>query len=254
MTKKCLSNSCGRYFHDECAKTNKLFRKEVSATGSVKYLCPLHTCLTCWSETRIPATITTTDGNVKAEINETNSNLTHQSMAAFKGRFMKCVRCPTAYHVGDFCMAAGSVVLSGCNIICPNHFQLVKNTAQHARVNVTWCFVCCNNNDLIGCNKCPAAYHYKCIGSPPTDLNLPASKIQQLKDAVTASKRSLSPEPNKAMNASGDSCGLDQHSPTTSCNSVNSVNSVTVTNWTCEDCVQGKRLLYGQIVWAKVGE
>jgi hypothetical protein len=68
---------------------------------------------------------------------------------ASKGRFMKCVRCPTAYHVGDFCIAAGSVQLAGYNIICPNHFQPIKNNSQHNRMNVTWCFVCCKGGELL---------------------------------------------------------------------------------------------------------
>ena len=62
-------------------------------------------------------------------------------------------------------------------------------------MNVTWCFVCCKGGDLLGCDCCPAAYHYDCLENQP------------------------------------------------------SVSS----SWSCDDCVKGKRILHGEIVWAKIG-
>jgi hypothetical protein len=58
------------------------------------------------------------------------------------GRLYRCVRCPTAYHVGDFCLAAGSVNLGGYHILCSNHFTPVKTHKHHQRINVSWCFSC----------------------------------------------------------------------------------------------------------------
>lgn len=58
---------------------------------------------------------------------------------------MRCVRCPTAYHIGDFCIGAGSLDLPGYNIVCPKHFKRSKsNKAVHSHVNVSWCFSCNN--------------------------------------------------------------------------------------------------------------
>lgn len=60
-------------------------------------------------------------------------------------RLLRCVRCPTAYHVGEFCIGAGSLNLPGYNIVCPKHFKPSKsNKAVHSHVNVSWCFSCNN--------------------------------------------------------------------------------------------------------------
>lgn len=80
-----------------------------------------------------------------------------------RGRFIQCIRCPTAYHQGEHCLAAGSLVLNSSYIICPAHFKPIKGQSQHNRVNVTWCFVCCESGDLVGCSRCPAAYHATCL-------------------------------------------------------------------------------------------
>jgi hypothetical protein len=239
ITKKCASNGCGRYYHDECAKTNPFFRRETSSSSSsgnsIKYICPSHACSTCLAEH-------------KSSINNDENN--HQSMAAYKGRFLKCVRCTNAYHVGDFCIPAGSIILAGCNIICPDHFQPIKSQSHHNRVNVTWCFVCCKSHDLIGCSKCPAAYHLNCLDNPPTDIVIPAS----LKQKYDVNNKQLSPGRNN--NTSTDHSPSSEHSASTfsSTNTIISANSVLSTNWICEDCLIGKRPLNGQIIWAKVGK
>lgn len=58
------------------------------------------------------------------------------------GRLLRCVRCPTAYHTGDFCIAAGSENLPGNNIVCSKHFQPNRTQKYHTHINVSWCFVC----------------------------------------------------------------------------------------------------------------
>lgn len=58
------------------------------------------------------------------------------------GRLLRCVRCPTAYHTGDFCIAAGSENLPGHNIVCSKHFQPNRTQKYHTHINVSWCFVC----------------------------------------------------------------------------------------------------------------
>ena len=64
------------------------------------------------------------------------------AIPCFTGRFFKCIRCPTAYHVGEFCMAAGSMQLEGHNIVCSRHFQPVRTQSHHQHINVSWCFLC----------------------------------------------------------------------------------------------------------------
>lgn len=229
MTKKCASAGCGKFYHDECTKTSDLFRKDSSNKNA--FICPHHTCATCFSE------------------NPNISECTH----AFKGKFMKCVRCPKAYHSGEFCISAGSFILAGCNIVCSDHFQPIKGLSQHNRVNVAWCFVCCKNGELIGCNKCPASYHLNCIEDPPESLIASTDK-HITNDQAVKKRESVSPVSSPKS--------VDQHSPSSTMssdttNTVNSANSnqmcIVSSNWTCEDCVLGKRPLYGQIVWAKVG-
>lgn len=62
--------------------------------------------------------------------------------SAIPGRLLRCVRCPTAYHTGDFCIAAGSENLPGHNIVCSKHFQPNRTQKYHTHINVSWCFVC----------------------------------------------------------------------------------------------------------------
>ena len=91
--KKCASAlKCSRYFHDECVQDSPLFRKDSTSSISAKvscYTCPGHACLTC----------------------------VHLERAGFieekqtRGECASCLRCPKTFHVGDFCIPAGSMVL-----------------------------------------------------------------------------------------------------------------------------------------------
>ncbi len=215
--RKCVSNSCGKYFHEQCAKSNPLFRPVSNVQNKYSFLCSHHTCRTCWAKN-------------KSECNEGKSV---NSLQAFKGRFVRCIRCPTAYHTSDFCVAAGSMMLTNNNIICPDHFRPLRNQTQHNRVNVSWCFVCCDKGNLIGCNQCPASYHLNCLENPP---HLVAQPDENKIDSQPHSPSSTTSSHNTSNSANS--------------NRIKSVNSA---NWTCEDCLDGKRPLYGQIVWAKVG-
>lgn len=94
---------------------------------------------------------------------------------------------------------------------------------------------------MIGCNKCPAAYHMNCVKS--------AAKLTDTNEKADANQ-------NGNNNANID---IEQpHSPAGSVSSsstgASSSRSVQIaSNWTCEDCTYGKRPLSGDIVWAKVG-
>ncbi|XP_056431004.1 histone-lysine N-methyltransferase, H3 lysine-36 specific [Hyla sarda] len=131
--KRCSLPLCGKYYHEDCAfnyfgtlQLNKGFR------------CSLHVCVTCHSNN---------PGNPSAS----------------KGRLMRCVRCPVAYHANDFCQAAGTVTLASNSIICPNHFTPRRNCKNHEHINVSWCFVCSEGGSLLCCESCPAAFHRECL-------------------------------------------------------------------------------------------
>ncbi|XP_069827203.1 histone-lysine N-methyltransferase, H3 lysine-36 specific isoform X2 [Dendropsophus ebraccatus] len=131
--KRCSLPLCGKYYHENCALN-------YSATVQLNrgFRCSLHVCVTCHS-----------------------NNPNNQS--ASKGRLMRCVRCPVAYHANDFCQAAGTVTLASNSIICPNHFTPRRGCKNHEHVNVSWCFVCSEGGSLLCCESCPAAFHRECL-------------------------------------------------------------------------------------------
>ena len=136
--------------------------------------------------------------------------------------------------------------------------NLNKDQANHNRVNVTWCFVCCKAGELIGCNKCPAAYHQTCIpGNNKTDSSsTPSSQQQQQQQQkqqqqkISQSSITNSPNNNSASSSRNQSPS-SVHSASTTASSSRSVQLAS--NWICEDCLYNRRPLYGDIIWAKVG-
>ncbi|KAI8485616.1 Histone-lysine N-methyltransferase, H3 lysine-36 and H4 lysine-20 specific [Branchiostoma belcheri] len=167
-TKRCSIPICGKYYHEDC------LRKFPNAVFEAKgFRCPLHVCGTC---------VAVAGGDIKK--------------IKSRGRILaRCVRCPTAYHVNDSCIAAGCIQLAQNNIVCSNHFQPVKNQAHHSHVNVSWCFICSKGGDLLCCEMCPAAFHPACLG------------LEDLPEGT----------------------------------------------WFCRDCSLGKKPLYKEIVWVKLG-
>ncbi|XP_038627424.1 histone-lysine N-methyltransferase, H3 lysine-36 specific [Tachyglossus aculeatus] len=131
--KRCLLPLCGKYYHEACAQ-----KYPPTVQQNKGFRCSLHICMTCHA-----------------------ANPTNHS--ASKGRLMRCVRCPVAYHANDFCLAAGTVVLASNSIICPNHFTPRRGCRNHEHVNVSWCFVCSEGGSLLCCESCPAAFHRECL-------------------------------------------------------------------------------------------
>ncbi|XP_018618030.1 histone-lysine N-methyltransferase NSD3-like isoform X2 [Scleropages formosus] len=138
--KRCSVNGCGRFYHETCA------RKYPSATSDPNGLrCPQHCCATCCLERDL--------------------------QKASKGHLMRCMRCPVAYHTGDNCVAAGSVVITPHIIICSNHSSSKKNGHLTSPVNVGWCFICARatkknigkGGRLLCCESCPASFHPECL-------------------------------------------------------------------------------------------
>lgn len=129
----CSVQSCGKTFHKFCSEALPFSRK------GVKLVCPAHLCHAC-------------------AIDDPSSS------RARKGRLVRCLRCPVAYHAGELCLAAGSAELSATYIICPRHFEIENRVNKP--INVSWCFKCAKGNNLVNCSRCPASYHRDCL--PPS--------------------------------------------------------------------------------------
>uniref|UniRef100_A0A8C3TN16 Histone-lysine N-methyltransferase, H3 lysine-36 specific n=1 Tax=Chelydra serpentina TaxID=8475 RepID=A0A8C3TN16_CHESE len=131
--RRCLLPLCGKYYHEECVQ-----KYPPTVMQNKGFRCSLHICMTCHAAN--PA-----------------------NLSASKGRLMRCVRCPVAYHANDFCLAAGTVILASNSVICPNHFSARRGCRNHEHVNVSWCFVCSEGGSLLCCESCPAAFHRECL-------------------------------------------------------------------------------------------
>ncbi|XP_069924072.1 histone-lysine N-methyltransferase NSD2 isoform X2 [Oryctolagus cuniculus] len=110
--KRCVVTQCGKFYHEACVRKYPL-----TVFESRGFRCPLHSCVSCHAS---------------------NPSGPRPS----KGKMMRCVRCPVAYHGGDACLAAGCAVIASHSIICTGHFTARKGKRHHAHVNVSWCFVC----------------------------------------------------------------------------------------------------------------
>ena len=162
--RKCNQQGCGKFYHEDCAA-----KMPASKFESSKLYCPLHFCGTCSSE--------------------------KESATCSKKKLLRCVRCPTAYHLAS-CLVAGCLQLTSTLMVCHKHFVPNKNKPHHAHYNVSWCFVCSSGGMLVCCESCPAAFHPACV-------------------------EELDGVPEEA--------------------------------WQCDSCRNGKRPLYGDLVWVKYG-
>uniref|UniRef100_A0A670I1Q2 Histone-lysine N-methyltransferase, H3 lysine-36 specific n=1 Tax=Podarcis muralis TaxID=64176 RepID=A0A670I1Q2_PODMU len=133
VVKRCIVSHCGKFYHEACVKK---FRLTVFENRGFR--CPLHSCANCHVA------------------NPSNPKVS-------KGKMVRCVRCPVAYHAGDGCVAAGCSVITSSSIVCTNHFIATKGKSHHAHVNVSWCFVCSKGGSLLCCESCPAAFHPDCL-------------------------------------------------------------------------------------------
>ncbi|XP_054979658.1 histone-lysine N-methyltransferase NSD3 isoform X2 [Sorex araneus] len=128
--KRCSVGACGKFYHEDCV------RKFPTAIFESKgFRCPQHCCSACSMEKDI-----------------------HK---ASKGRMMRCLRCPVAYHSGDSCIAAGSMSVSPYVLICSDHSK--RSSSSSSAVNVGFCFVCARGGRLLCCESCPASFHPECL-------------------------------------------------------------------------------------------
>ncbi|MES1904260.1 MAG: Histone-lysine N-methyltransferase NSD3 [Paramarteilia canceri] len=162
---KCSYKSCDNHFHSTCMKNNNIAQK-----NSKGYYCSQHFCKTCFNKD---------PENIKKQMSKP---------------LLKCINCPTACHANDFCMLAGSTLLTENWMNCSLHINYPKNKISVVHAN--FCYACGKEKGLLKCSECPTCYHPKCI---------------RLVDEAFSS-----------------------------------------TEWKCEECLNGRVLNFGQIVWGKI--
>ncbi|MBN3316447.1 NSD3 methyltransferase, partial [Atractosteus spatula] len=211
--KRCSVSGCGRFYHESCV------RKHANATFESKgFRCPQHSCATCALE--------------------------RDMHKASKGRMMRCIRCPTAYHTGDSCVAAGSVVITPHIIICSNHSSSKKNGHITSPVNVGWCFVCArgllvqDNSDNIFSSYAYKS-HYLLTESNRAEL----MKLPMIPSSSSATKKNCG---KGGRLLCCESCPASFHPE---CLNIEMPDGI----WFCNECRIGKKPHYKQIVWVKLG-
>ncbi|XP_068166461.1 histone-lysine N-methyltransferase NSD3 isoform X1 [Antennarius striatus] len=210
---RCSVSGCGCYYHEDCV------RELPGATSSPGggFCCPQHSCCTCCLEKDL--------------------------QRASKGRLMRCIRCPVAYHTGDSCVAAGSVILTHHIMICSSHGNTKRNGLLSSPVNVSWCFLCARGllvQDLTDTILSSYAYksHYLLTESNRAELKLP-----MIPSPSSATKKNVG-KGGKLLCC--DSCPASFHPE---CLDVEMPEGP----WSCSDCRAGRKPHYKQIVWVKLG-
>jgi len=82
---RCSISSCGKFYHRECLRSSLWPQARFSET---QITCPYHMCHTCASDDP-------KDPHMK-----------------YSSKLLKCTRCPTSFHSGDYCVTAGESLFS----------------------------------------------------------------------------------------------------------------------------------------------
>ncbi|XP_069801195.1 histone-lysine N-methyltransferase NSD3 isoform X2 [Dendropsophus ebraccatus] len=207
--KRCVVPSCGKFYHEACAR-----QYGATILDSRGFRCPHHCCSSCTAEKDI--------------------------YRSCKGRMLRCVRCPVAYHSVDGCVAAGSLILSPGLMICSNHSK--RSSHSSCAVNVSFCFVCARGlivQDYTLVSSMSFKSHYLLNDSKRAELMkipmIPSSSPAFLKKSEKGGKLLCCESCPAAFHPSCLNMEMPQGS------------------WSCNDCRTGKKLHYKQIVWVKLG-
>ncbi|XP_036911276.1 histone-lysine N-methyltransferase NSD3 isoform X4 [Sturnira hondurensis] len=208
--KRCSVGACGKFYHEACV------RKFPTAVFESKgFRCPQHCCYACSMEKDV-----------------------HK---ASKGRMMRCLRCPVAYHSGDACVAAGSIFVSSYILICSNHSKRSSNSSS--AVNVGFCFVCARGL-IVQDHSDPmfSSYAYKSHYLLNESNRAELMKLPMIPSSSASKKKC---EKGGRLLCC-ESCPASFHPE---CLSIDMPEGC----WSCNDCRAGKKLHYKQIVWVKLG-
>ncbi|XP_035867486.1 histone-lysine N-methyltransferase NSD3 isoform X9 [Phyllostomus discolor] len=217
--KRCSVGACGKFYHEACV------RKFPTAIFEPKgFRCPQHCCSACSMEKDI-----------------------HK---ASKGRMMRCLRCPVAYHSGDACIAAGSIFVSSYILICSNHSKRSSNSSS--AVNVGFCFVCARGL-IVQDHSDPmfSSYAYKSHYLLNESNRAELMKLPMIPSSSASKKKCEKVIKTVYLFQGGrllccESCPASFHPE---CLSIDMPEGC----WNCNDCKAGKKLHYKQIVWVKLG-
>ncbi|XP_056592531.1 histone-lysine N-methyltransferase NSD3 isoform X1 [Triplophysa dalaica] len=211
--KRCSVNGCGRFYHDTCAR-----RHPGTTTDTRGLRCPQHSCATCC--------------------------LDRDLHKASKGRMMRCIRCPIAYHTGDGCVAAGSLLITPHIIICSNHSSSRRNGHFSSPVNVGWCFICArgllvhDHTDTV-LSSYTFKSHYLLTESNRAEL----MKLPMIPSSSSATKKNIG---KGGRLLCCEACPASFHPE---CLNMEMPEGT----WLCGECRSGKKPHYKQIVWVKLG-
>ncbi|XP_025406749.1 uncharacterized protein LOC112680773 isoform X2 [Sipha flava] len=143
----CKISSCGKYYHENCLRDWPQCQWIQGSRNNIRtVICPHHVCHLCISD------------------NPKSSCQTHFPAE----KLSRCIKCPTAYHRSEYCLPAGSEVLTYSDIVCSRHFEPLK--LQNYHYNATWCFICTLGGALICCDLCPSSFHIECLNQNPSEF------------------------------------------------------------------------------------
>ncbi|VVC34673.1 Zinc finger, PHD-type,Zinc finger, RING-type,PWWP domain,Zinc finger, RING/FYVE/PHD-type,Zinc [Cinara cedri] len=142
----CKLDTCKRYYHRNCLEEWPQCQwSEVSPNTDPTVMCPHHVCHLCIS-----------------------SNPENACKAYFPDKqLIRCIKCPTSYHRSEYCLPAGSEILTYFDIVCSRHFEPIKTNKHH--FNTSWCIICTEGGGtLVCCDLCPNSFHVNCLNQNPS--------------------------------------------------------------------------------------
>lgn len=224
----CSMANCGRAFHLHC-----LDKWPQSKKRKESFICPAHQCHLCISD------------------DPRSQNFKQKS----KQKLYKCIYCPTAYHLEQNCMPAGTEIVGNLAIICQRHFPLaevererkVKPKMEAEEENNNNTSVMDTTTTPIEGNDSVVAVATEVLKKPPKSSkkkNLPA-QLNVNWCFICARGGSL---------VCCDQCPSAFHSDCLSMNEEETKRrTVDEETFICEECEAGRFPLYGELVWAKFG-